>query len=164
MSPERVSFTLNRETAGAWIEPNQTLLEVLRDTLGRTEVKAGCGEGVCGTCTVLLDGEPINSCLLLAIQAEGHVVLTLAGMMDDSHARDLQEQFIASGAVQCGFWTPGILLTTYHFLRENRHASRAEVADALSGNLCRCTRYVNILDAIERYQAGSVGPERQDSA
>lgn len=158
MTAERIEFTLNRETASAWVEPQQTLLEVLRDAMGRTEVKVGCGEGVCGTCTVLLDGEPVNSCLLLAVQAAGHVVLTLAGMMDDAKARELQEEFVSNGAAQCGFCTPGMLLTTYHALGENPAMSRSEVADALSGNLCRCTGYVKILDAVEAYQAVDAAP------
>ena len=152
MDREKVSFNLDRELVETWVDPNQTLLEVLRASLGRTEVKYGCGEGVCGTCTVLLDGELINSCLMLAVQADGHEVVTPRGLRTDEPMQELQKAFLEAGAAQCGFCTPGLLLTAHHLLGENRQATRDEVRAGLSGNLCRCTGYTKILDGVELYQ------------
>ncbi len=142
-----------------WVYPNQTLLEVLRIELGHTEVKYGCGEGVCGTCTVLFDGEPVSSCLTFAVQAEGHVVVTPRGTSDDVEMERLRASFLSAGAAQCGYCTPGMLITAHHLLAENRAATRAEVRNGLSGNLCRCTGYTKILDAVEDYQGSSHDPE-----
>ena len=161
MTRSRLAFTLDREHVEAWVEPNQTLLEVLRAVLGRTEVKYGCGEGVCGTCTVLLDGEPISSCLLFAVQAEGHVVLTPRGLGDDESMRRLRDAFLEAGAAQCGFCTPGMLVTAHHLLGENRRATRDEIRDGLSGNLCRCTGYTKILDGAQQYQRTATGPAQE---
>ena len=163
MDKQRLSFVLDREQVEAWVEPNQTLLEVLRSTLGRTDAKYGCGEGVCGTCTVLFDGDPISSCLIFAVQAEGHVVLTLRGAGADQSMVDLQKAFLEAGAAQCGFCTPGMLVTAHHLLSENGRATREEVREGLSGNLCRCTGYTKILDGIAQYQRDRVEP-RADTA
>jgi aerobic carbon-monoxide dehydrogenase small subunit len=151
MADQRISLTVNQRDESVVVEPNETLLQVLRDGLGHMDVKYGCGEGVCGTCTVLLDGEPVNSCLMLGVQASGHTVTTVRGLMDDPEGRALQARFLEEGAVQCGYCTPGILLTTYHLLRENRRVTREDLRAGLAGNLCRCTGYVKILDAIESH-------------
>lgn len=115
------------------------------------DVKEGCGEGVCGTCTVLLDGRPVSSCLVLAPRVEGAQVTTLAGLSRGGQPDPLQEAFVRHGAVQCGFCTPGMVLTAYAYLQEHPAATRDELRRALAGNLCRCTGYVKILDAVEAY-------------
>ena len=151
MDDRRITLTINQRDASVVLEPNETLLQVLRDGLGHTDVKYGCGEGVCGTCTVLLDGEPVNACLVLGVQADGHNVTTLGGLMDDPQGRALQARFLEEGAAQCGYCTPGMVLTAYYLVRENRRASREDLRAGLAGNLCRCTGYVKILDAIEAH-------------
>ncbi len=150
----KVEFVLDEEPVEAWVEPNQTLLEVLRTVLGHTDVKYGCGEGVCGTCTVLFDGDPVSSCLVFAVQADGHVVTTPRGAGPPDEIAALRAAFLAAGAAQCGFCTPAMLLTVHHLLAENRAAGREDVRSGISGNLCRCTGYTKILDAVEDYQAG----------
>lgn len=147
--PRRISFVLNEIPVTVWARPHQTLMEVLREELGATEVKYGCGEGVCGTCTVLLDGDTVNACLLFAVQAEGARITTLKGLApagQDLHS--LQESFLEHGGSQCGFCTPGMLLTAFEALRDRPGISREEIRDALSGNLCRCTGYTKIVDAV----------------
>ncbi len=152
-----VRFTLNGREAEAWAWPHQTLLEVLRDELGATEVKYGCGEGVCGTCTVLIDGRSVNACLLLAVQVEGQDLMTAKGLIRDGSLSRLQESFLEAGASQCGFCTPGMLLVAQEFLRDNPRASREDIRRAVSGNLCRCTGYTKIVDAIEAYVLAEAG-------
>jgi carbon-monoxide dehydrogenase small subunit len=117
-------------------------------------VKRGCGEGVCGTCTVLLDGEPVSSCLVFAVQADGAAVTTVRALADGEELHPLQEAFLAHAAAQCGFCTPGMLLTATWYLDRHPRASREELREALSGNLCRCTGYTGILDALEAYRDG----------
>lgn len=152
MTELRIAFTLNGDRREARVLAHQTLLEVLRDDLGAMEVKEGCGEGVCGTCTVLLDGEPVNSCLTLAVQAAGHQVTTLRGLMGPGDAmHPLQECFLRHGASQCGFCTPGMILTALDLVQRGSRPSREEIRFALVGSLCRCTGYTKILDAIEEY-------------
>jgi carbon-monoxide dehydrogenase small subunit len=131
--------------------PDQTLLGVLRDTLGIFDVKEGCGEGVCGACTVLLDGRPVSSCLLLAVAVRGRPIVTVRGLEGGGALHPLQEAFVRHGAVQCGFCTPGMLLTALVFLERNPRPAREEIRRALEGNLCRCTGYAKIVDAIEAY-------------
>jgi carbon-monoxide dehydrogenase small subunit len=132
-------------------EPSETLLTVLRDTLGIFDVKEGCGEGVCGACTVLLDGRPVSSCLLLAVAVRGRPIVTVRGLERESGLHPLQEAFVRHGAVQCGFCTPGMLLTALAFLERHPQPEREEIRRALEGNLCRCTGYAKIVDAIEAY-------------
>jgi len=153
MVERRISFTVNLRESSLTVEPNETLLQVLRDGLGHTDVKYGCGEGVCGTCTVLVDGEPVNACLMLGVQADGHTVTTVAGLREDHEGLALQKRFLEEGAAQCGYCTPGMVLTAYHLVRENKRATRDEIRDGLAGNLCRCTGYVKILDAVEAHVA-----------
>ncbi len=139
------------------VRPNQTLLEVLRDTLGIFDVKQGCDEGVCGACTVLLDGRPVSSCLVLAGAVRGRAVVTLRGLERDGGLHPLQEAFVRHGAVQCGFCTPGMLLTALAFLEREPRPDREALRAALEGNLCRCTGYAKILDAVEAFVRGEPG-------
>jgi carbon-monoxide dehydrogenase small subunit len=131
--------------------PDQTLLGVLRDALGIFDVKEGCGEGVCGACTVLLDGRPVSSCLLLAAGVRGRPIVTVRGLERDGGLHPLQEAFVRHGAVQCGFCTPGMLLTALVFLERHPRPRREEIRRALEGNLCRCTGYAKIVEAVEAY-------------
>jgi carbon-monoxide dehydrogenase medium subunit len=128
-----------------------TLLGVLRDALGIFDVKEGCDEGVCGACTVLLDGRPVSSCLVLAGSVRERPIVTVKGLEGDAGLHPLQEAFVRHGAVQCGFCTPGMLLTALHFLQRNPRPGRDEIRHAIEGNLCRCTGYAKIVDAIEAY-------------
>jgi aerobic carbon-monoxide dehydrogenase small subunit len=139
-------LVLNGRPREVDVRPNQTLLELLRDTLGIFDVKEGCDEGVCGVCTVLLDGRPASACLVLAAGLRG---LELNG---DLHP--LQQAFVKHGAVQCGFCTPGMLLTTLAFLAREPRPDREAIRAALEGNLCRCTGYTKIVDAVEAYVRG----------
>jgi carbon-monoxide dehydrogenase small subunit len=152
MSQHEISLQVNGREARAVVEPNTSLLELLRTQLGAPEVKLGCGEGVCGTCTVLLDGEPVNACLLFAVQADGHAVTTVRGLADDGELHPLQQSFLEHAGAQCGFCTPGMLLTAKWYLDLRPDAGREELRAALAGNLCRCTGYTKILDAVEAYR------------
>ena len=145
------TFMINRRAREVDVRPGQTLLEMLRDTLGIFDVKEGCGEGVCGACTVLLDSRPVSSCLVLAAAVRGRAIRTLRGLERERGLHPLQEAFVRHGAVQCGFCTPGMLLTALAFLEHHRRPSREEIRTALEGNLCRCTGYVKIIDAVETY-------------
>ena len=147
----RVSLHINRRRRDVDVEPNQTLLDVLRDTLGIFDVKEGCGEGVCGACTVLLDGRPVSSCLLLAATAAQRAITTVRGLESDGDLHPLQQAFLRHGAVQCGFCTPGMLLTGVAYLQRHPGANREALRRAIEGNLCRCTGYAKILDALEAY-------------
>jgi aerobic carbon-monoxide dehydrogenase small subunit len=153
----RVTVTVNGDELDAWVLPHETLLEVLRDTLGHHEVRYGCGEGVCGTCTVLLDGDPASSCLLLAVQADGCSVVTVRGLADGDEPHPLQASFLRNGAAQCGFCTPGMLLAAHALLEREPRPSRERIRHELIGNLCRCTGYSSILDAIEQCAAATAG-------
>ena len=125
-----------------------TLLDLLRTELGLTSVKKGCEQGECGACTVLLDGMPINSCLILTPQIEGRRVTTIEGLTENPLMKELRDAFMENGAVQCGFCTPGMLLSSYALLRDNRQPTEEEVKVAIEGNICRCTGYVKIIEAI----------------
>jgi carbon-monoxide dehydrogenase small subunit len=148
----RIGFEVNGRAAEAWVTPNQPLSEVLRTDAGQTDVKYGCGEGVCGTCTVLLDGDPVNSCLVFAIQADGASITTLQGLAGpDGSLGALQRSFLRHGGSQCGFCTPGMVLTAHWHVQQRPDTSREEIREALAGNLCRCTGYGKIIDAVEAY-------------
>jgi carbon-monoxide dehydrogenase small subunit len=155
----RVTLEVNGVGREAWMAPSDLLVDVLHDGLGLGEVRYGCGEGVCGTCTVLLDGEPVSACLTLAVQAEGHAVTTLSALTGEADSlHPLQEAFLRLGGSQCGFCTPGVILTAYALAQRSeaqggRAPSRAEIRYELVGSLCRCTGYTKILDAIESYLA-----------
>jgi len=129
--------------------PNRTLLDLLRDELGLTGTKCGCEIGECGACTVLLDGEAVNSCLVLAPQIDGRTVTTVEGLAKDDRLDPLQESFLDHDAVHCGFCTPGMLMSGKALLDENPHPNESEIRTAISGNLCRCTGYVQIVEAIK---------------
>ncbi len=149
--PPASRYVINGRAREVEARADETLLEMLRDRLGIFDVKEGCGEGVCGACTVLLDGRPVSSCLLLARSVRGRAVRTVRGLQDDGELHPLQEAFIRHGAVQCGFCTPGMLLTTLAFLARQPRPTREQIRGALEGNLCRCTGYAKILDAVEAY-------------
>ncbi len=148
---ERVSLTLdvNGEPSQMLVPVHKTLLEVLREDMGLTGTKHGCELGECGTCTVLIDGRPELSCLVLPVQVEGRAITTVEGMADGSEMHPLQQAFAELGAAQCGYCTPGILLASSALLETNPRPSRDEIREALAGNLCRCTGYVKILEAVE---------------
>ena len=130
------------------IETHRTLVEVLRDTLGLTGTKKSCNEGECGACTVLMDGKPVASCLVLAVAAQGKEITTIEGLSHGEQLDPVQEAFVKHTAIQCGFCTPGMVMAAKAFLNENPRPTPAEVRKAISGNLCRCTGYQQIVDAI----------------
>ena len=131
------------------IEPRRTLLELIRDDIGLTGTKKGCGIGDCGSCTVLVDNVPTFSCLMLAVQADGCVVETVEGLAENGELNRLQQAFVEYGAIQCGYCTPGMLMTSTQLLRDNPHPDEHEIRMAISGNLCRCTGYQKIVEAIQ---------------
>lgn len=143
-----IQLKVNGETHEVTVKPNETLLDVIRYKLELTGTKKGCDTGQCGSCTVLLDGKPVNSCLTLAIEARGKEILTIEGLARNGHLHPLQEAFIQEGAVQCGYCTPGMLLSAKALLDENPNPTEEEVKEAIAGNLCRCTGYVKIITAI----------------
>jgi carbon-monoxide dehydrogenase small subunit len=130
------------------VEPHRTLLDVLRDDLELTGAKKGCDRGDCGACTVLLDGKPVTSCMMLAVQADGCRITTIEGLSEGGRLHPVQQAFVDQGAVQCGFCTPGMVLAAVALLEEHPHPTEAQVRDAIAGNLCRCTGYVKIVEAI----------------
>jgi len=144
-----IRFRLNGEDTEVAFAPHKTLLEVLREDLNLTGTKHGCELGECGTCTVLVDGRSILSCLMLGLDAEGRDVLSIEGMADGATLHPLQETFADLGAAQCGYCSPGFLLAAKELLDKNAQPSRDEIKEALSGNLCRCTGYIKIYEAIE---------------
>jgi aerobic carbon-monoxide dehydrogenase small subunit len=150
----RVATTVNGVRHEREVEPRLLLSDFLRHDLGLTGTHVGCEHGVCGACTVLVDGEAVRSCLMLAVQAEGHEIATVEGLAPDpARLHPLQEAFTECHALQCGFCTPGFLMTLIPFLRENPRPSEDEIRHAISGNLCRCTGYQNIVRAVERAAA-----------
>jgi aerobic-type carbon monoxide dehydrogenase small subunit (CoxS/CutS family) len=144
-----IRLTLNGEVTDVHFAPYKTLLEVLREDLGHTGTKHGCELGECGACAVLVDEKPVLSCLLLALECDGKNVLTVEGLCTEGKLHPLQEAFADLGAAQCGYCTPGILLTAKALLDTNAHPSRDQIREALSGNLCRCTGYQQIFEAVE---------------
>lgn len=145
----QLRLTLNGVEHDLLCEPRQTLLEVLRDSLGLTGTKEGCGNGNCGACTVLVDGRPVNSCLVLAVELEGAAVTTVEGLAGPDRLDPLQRAFIDLGAFQCGFCTPGFLLNARALLAENPCPTEVEIRQRLAGNLCRCTGYDKIVKAVQ---------------
>lgn len=143
-----INLRINGEPYEVRIKPNTTLLDFLRDKIGLTGTKKGCDTGQCGACTVLLDGKPINSCLVLAADANGKEILTVEGLGRDGKLHPLQETFMQEGAVQCGYCTSGMLLSAKALLDENPSPGEDEVKKAIAGNLCRCTGYVRIVKAV----------------
>jgi len=146
----QVSLQVNRESWHLDIEPRQTLLDCLRNVIGLRGTHAGCEHGVCGACTVLLDGTPARSCLILAVQSDGYEILTIEGIAPSpGQLSVLQDAFCETHGLQCGFCTPGMILAGHALLARTSSPTRSEIVEALSGNLCRCTGYVQIIEAIE---------------
>jgi len=143
-----ISLTVNGELYTRVVKPNMILLDFVRDELGLTGTKRGCETGDCGACTVILNGQPINSCQMLAMEANGKQVLTIEGLSNGKELHPLQEAFIEYGAIQCGFCTPGMILIAKALLDRNPNPTEQEIREAISGNLCRCTGYVKIIEAI----------------
>lgn len=158
MNKIHIAFRVNGEAVDVAVPASRTLLEVLREELCLTGTKHGCELGECGACAVLVDGTPMLSCLLLAVECEGADVVTVEGLAADARLHPLQEAFADCGAVQCGYCTPGFLVTAKALLDERPDANREEIREALSGNLCRCTGYIQIFEAIEA-AAGTMGRE-----
>ena len=143
-----INLKINGESYEVAVEPRKTLMDVIRDDLGLTGTKKGCDQGACGTCTVIFDGKAVNSCLVLAVEAEGKDVLTIEGLAKGTKLHPIQEAFINHGAIQCGFCTPGMIMSAKVLLDKNPNPTDKEVRDAIGGNLCRCTGYVKIVEAI----------------
>jgi carbon-monoxide dehydrogenase small subunit len=148
MKREEIVLKVNGMNYKVDIEPCRTLVEVLRDTVGLTGTKKSCNEGECGACTVLMDGKPVASCLVLAIDAQGKEILTIEGLAEGEKLHPIQEAFLKHGGIQCGFCTPGMVMSAKAFLDEHPKPTPAEVRKAIVGNLCRCTGYQQIVDSI----------------
>jgi len=144
-----VSFEVNGKPVELMVEPNRTLLDVLREDLGLTGVKHGCDDSNCGVCTVIMDGKAVKSCSVLIGQAEGTKVTTIEGLEGENGLHPLQQAFIDHFAIQCGFCTPGMILSAKALLDENPHATEEDIREAMHGNMCRCTGYKKIIEAIE---------------
>lgn len=150
METLNLTFILNRQHVSISVPHNRRLVDLLRDDLHLTGTKEGCGIGECGACTVLLNGHPVNSCLILAGQVQGSEITTIEGVeFENGDLHPIQETFLNEGAVQCGFCTPGMILSGLALLRENPHPTDDEIKEAIAGNLCRCTGYQQIVDAIK---------------
>ena len=160
MNKIKITCTVNGEAVCREVYPNQRLLDFLREELGLTSVKEGCGEGECGACTVIYNGNAVTSCLMLAGQVDGGSVVTLEGVTKEDGSLDvIQQAFVDAGAVQCGYCTPGMVLSAKALLDKNPHATKAEIQRAMSGNLCRCTGYTKIVKAVEMARDAKGGTE-----
>jgi len=161
MNKRLIELTVNDEVHDVVVTPNQTLLQVLRDDLSLTGAKEGCGEGTCGACTVLLEGKPVRSCLTLAVEVQGKAIVTVEGLAEGSGLHPVQQAFVAHGAIQCGFCSPGMILVATALLEENPHPTEQEAREAIAGNVCRCTGYAKIVEAMlkagEMVQGGCDG-------
>ena len=159
MVQHSISVTINGTVEQIDVPPNLTLLQMLREKLALTGTKNGCEAGECGACTVLVDGEPVNSCMLLAVEVNGREVLTVEGLAPEGQLSPLQEAFVEHNAVQCGFCTPGMLMSAHALLERNPDPTVEEIKQALVGNLCRCTGYVRIIQAIRSATGQDAGAE-----
>lgn len=144
-----ITLTVNDREYEVAVAPSRTLTQLLRDDLNLLGTKEGCGVGDCGACTVILDGKPVNSCLVLAVQADGSSIKTIEGVARGDSLHPVQETFVEMGAIQCGFCTPGMILSATSLLEKTPHPTEQEVRQALSGNLCRCTGYQKIVEAVQ---------------
>jgi carbon-monoxide dehydrogenase small subunit len=152
---QEISFTLNGNQTKMAVEDHWTLLYFIREVLGQTGTKEGCGSGECGACTVIVDGKAVNSCLYLAAELDGKSLLTIEGLAaDDGELHPLQQSFVDNGGIQCGFCSPGMILSAKALLDENPNAGEGEIKEAIAGNLCRCTGYVQIIDSIKAVSGG----------
>lgn len=149
MTKQILSFTLNGEKVEALVNDNENFLDFVRNTIGLTGTKKGCEEGECGACTVLLDGKPVNACLLLAREVRGREVITIEGLASNGKLNPIQQAFIDKWALQCGYCTPGMIMSAKALLDANPNPTVGEIRDAIAGNLCRCTGYAKIVEAIE---------------
>ena len=156
----KIKLLVNEQEYELLVGPNKTLLDVLRDDLGLTGTKRGCDSGECGACTVLLDGIPVLSCITLACEVEGKRIQTIEGMAKDGELHPVQKAFVEYGAIQCGFCTPGMVLSAVALLKRNKTPNTAEIKKAISGNLCRCTGYIKIIEAIQK-AASSLPSEKE---
>lgn len=144
-----ITITINGKVEYVIVPANMTLLQLLREKLALTGTKNGCEAGECGACTVLVDGEPTNSCMMLAVEADGREIVTVEGLGQNDELSALQESFVDHNAIQCGFCTPGMLISSHALLERIPHPSREDIEKALLGNLCRCTGYVRIIEAVQ---------------
>ena len=150
-----ICITVNGFPRELLVEPHETLLETLRERLNLTGTKKGCDQGSCGSCTVLIDGKPALSCITPAARCDGKSVLTIEGVAEDGQLHPVQQKLVEKGAIQCGYCTPGIVMTSVAFLERNPHPTELEIREALSGNLCRCTGYTKIIEAVQAAAAES---------
>jgi len=148
MSQHEISLTVNGSPERVTVPSNMTLLTMLREVLVLTGTKNGCAAGECGACTVLFNGEPVNSCMMLAVEADGATIVTVEGLAHDGTLDRIQQKFVELTGVQCGFCTPGMLISARALLDRNPHPSVAQIQDALRGNLCRCTGYTRVVEAV----------------
>ncbi len=148
-----LTMTVNGHSVTAEIDVDELLVDVLRDRLGLIGTKVGCNEGECGACTVIMDGDPVLSCLIPALRAEGRQIITIEGLSDGDTLHPLQQAFVEHGAVQCGYCIPGFIMSAKALLDVNPHPNREQIKEAIAGNLCRCTGYVKIIEAIEAVAA-----------
>lgn len=146
---KEITLVLNGEKRNVYVKPTELLLDVLRDKFGLKSPKCGCGRGDCGTCAVLIDGKSVKSCLVLGIEVDGLEVRTLEGLMDNGMT-NMQEKMLEGNSFQCGFCAPGFVVMGHELLEENKNPSKEEIKEALSGNLCRCTGYTPIIEAVEK--------------
>jgi carbon-monoxide dehydrogenase small subunit len=150
MGYHEINFTVNGGLERVVVPANMTLLRMLRESLALTGTKNGCSAGECGACTVIMNGEPVNSCMVLAVECDGADILTVEGLADDQRLEPIQEALIQEGGVQCGFCTPGVLMTARALLERNPDPSEEQIQQALVGNLCRCTGYVRIFESVKK--------------
>lgn len=150
MAFHTINVTVNNELEQVVVPSNMTLMQMLREKLALTGTKNGCSAGECGACTVLMNGEPVNSCMVLAVECDGTHIVTVEGLADDKQLDPIQDAIIEAGGVQCGFCTPGILISSRAFLNRNPNPTEEEIREALVGNLCRCTGYMRIVEAVKK--------------
>jgi carbon-monoxide dehydrogenase small subunit len=163
MSTHPITLTVNGARERLDVHSNETLLQMLRDRLALTGTKNGCSAGECGACTILMNGEPTNSCMVLAVEADGADVVTVEGLAADGQLTSLQEAFREHNAVQCGFCTPGVLISAHALLERNPHPTEEEIKLALVGNLCRCTGYLRIVQAVKTATGQTTAPRPLES-
>jgi carbon-monoxide dehydrogenase small subunit len=148
MEMKKISFILNGKQYELKVKPWQTLLELIREDLNLTGTKEGCGQGECGSCTVIMNGKTVNSCLVPAVEADGQEILTIEGLSDNDRLHPIQEAFVSHSGMQCGFCTPGMIMSAKALLDSNPYPTEAEIRESISGNFCRCTGYTKIIESI----------------